>query len=519
MLNQPNRLYVSSDDAIDNNSNHSGHFEVRLDEPIYNVKKASLVSAEYTSSFYNIDRNSTFTFNEIYKKSNGEINGRIQFSVDDLTPDNYTATELATALTNKLNAGELVGKDTDPKLHSLNEELGYVGLPTPVNSGDYLATEDPTNTIFVMKKIIDSSDTENYYLADLLVLMDTSHLNADETGYAVVISESGGNYNVRCGGVLKYNSPNYLGSGDYFSIPLEGLNVRLTGVNVFVAVILPPNTNMRGWNVPDSPLIYQTNDASLTDEIISMFNGFEDFEKFDRQLNYNLTPVHNASLKEPVIILFTYPIYNYSYNAVGGATYLKSKFLVNYDENLKRFDIEPVKEPTITNVAGNSYTATDTIPFFKHIVSYGLTTKDPLLTSFLEIPVDNIDKSSINFIMGSRDRFLDFITYTDLLSNNANLRLPSIPRIVKYPYIFITADFIRDSYKTGKNQYDILHKLPIASNFGSLNFYNNNGSDNSIFCDCNKEYLQTLRFQLVDKDGFEVDLNGGELSLTIYFEY
>ena len=450
MLNQPNRLYVSSDDAIDNNSNHSGHFEVRLDEPIYNVKKASLVSAEYTSSFYNIDRNSTFTFNEIYKKSNGEINGRIQFSVDDLTPDNYTATELATALTNKLNAGELVGKDTDPKLHSLNEELGYVGLPTPVNSGDYLATEDPTNTIFVMKKIIDSSDTENYYLADLLVLMDTSHLNADETGYAVVISESGGNYNVRCGGVLKYNSPNYLGSGDYFSIPLEGLNVRLTGVNVFVAVILPPNTNMRGWNVPDSPLIYQTNDASLTDEIISMFNGFEDFEKFDRQLNYNLTPVHNASLKEPVIILFTYPIYNYSYNAVGGATYLKSKFLVNYDENLKRFDIEPVKEPTITNVAGNSYTATDTIPFFKHIVSYGLTTKDPLLTSFLEIPVDNIDKSSINFIMGSRDRFLDFITYTDLLSNNANLRLPSIPRVVKYPYIFITADFIRDSIKRVK---------------------------------------------------------------------
>ena len=172
MLNQPNRLYISSDDAIDNNSNHSGKFEVRLDEPIYNVKKASLVSAEYTSSFYNIDRNSTFTFNEIYKKSNGEINGRIQFSVDDLTPDNYTATELATALTNKLNAGELVGTDTDPKLHALNDELGYVGVPSPINSGDYLASLDPTNTIFVMKKIIDSSDTKNYFLADLLVLMD-----------------------------------------------------------------------------------------------------------------------------------------------------------------------------------------------------------------------------------------------------------------------------------------------------------------------------------------------------------
>jgi hypothetical protein len=276
---------------------------------------------------------------------------------------------------------------------------------------------------------------------------------------------------------------------------------------------------MRGWNSPSSSLIYQTTDASLTDEIISMFNPFSDFQKIDRTLNYNLAPVHNPALKEPVIILFTYPIYNYSYNAVGGATYLKAKFLVNYDANVKRFDVEPVKEPTITDVNGNPYSATNTIPFFRHIVSYGLATKDPLLTSFLEIPIDNINKSSINFIIGNRSRQIDFLTYTDLQTNNANLQMPSIPRIVKYPYIFITADFIRDSYKTGKNQYDILHKIPISSNFGSLNYYNNNGSDSSIFCSVNKEYLQTLRFQLVDKDGFEVDLNGGELSLTIYLEY
>ena len=97
--------------------------------------------------------------------------------------------------------------------------------------------------------------------------------------------------------------------------------------------------------------------------------------------------------------------------------------------------------------------------------------------------------------------------------------MPSIPNLVRFPYVFLTCDFVEDSFKSGKDKFNILQKLPLSNNFGDLTFFNNAGSDTNLRCRVSKDQLQTLRFKLLDKDNEEVNLNGGEVSFTLSFSY
>jgi len=516
VINKPNRVYISSSDSTGYSPNNS-RFDITFENPIYFPKSVSLVSAEYSNSFYNIEDTDKFIFYEVYQDTNGVVKGIIKFEIDGIISDHYNATEFATALTNKLNSVELVGVDTDPTLH---DDI-FFGFVSPSTFSNLFTTPDPTNETFVMKKIIDSTDT-NTYLHTKLTIGCRKNVNPQDlpnglNGYGYIFTESGGNYTFLGGGILNYNSVNYSSFYDQFVLDISSLKIYTTAVNVFVGVVLPNGGNILSWNSPVSTLNYSTIDVAIVDEVVQYFDGFSDVQSINQVLNATLTPT-NTLTKEPVMYLTSKPVYNYSYNAVGGATWLKSKLLVSYNTDTKRFSIEPERDSSLTNGSGVLITDNNTVPFFNPAVNYGRTTKVDNLSGYLEVKVENKDKTFINYSIGATSRQVNTISYSNKTSVSP-LVMPSIPNLIRFPYIFLTCDFVEDSFKSGKDKFNILQKLPLSNNFGDLTFFNNAGSEASLRCRVSKDQLQTLRFKLLDKDNEEVNLNGGEVSFTLSFTY
>lgn len=516
VINKPNRVYISSGDGNGYSPNNS-RFDISFENPIYFPKSVSLVSAEYSNSFYNILDTDKLIIYETYQDSTGVVKGIIQFEVGGITSDHYNATEFATALKNKLNGTELVGVDTNPLLH---DDISF-GFVSPSTTSNLFTIPDPTNDTFVMKKIIDSTDT-NTYLHTKISIGCRKNVNPQDlpdgfNGYGYIFTESGGNYTFLGGGVLNYNSVNYNSANDEFVLDISSLKIYTTAVNVFLGVVLPDSGNILSWNSPVSTLNYSTIDAAIVVEVVEYFDGFSDIQSINQVLSATLTPT-NSLTKEPVIYLDSKPVYNYSYNAVGGATWLKAKFDVVYNLNTKRFSIKPERDPALTNGSGVLITDDNTIPFFNPVVNYGKTTKVDNLLGYLEVKVENKDKTIINYSIGATSRQVNNISYTDKSVVSA-LIMPSIPNLIRFPYIFLTCDFVQDSFKSGKDKFNILQKLPLSNNFGDLTFFNNAGSEASLRCRVSKDQLQTLRFKVIDKDNVDVDLNGGEISFTLSFAY
>ena len=517
VVNQPNRVYISSADSTGYSPNNS-RFDVVFENPIYFPKSVSLVSAEYANSFYNIEDTDKFVFYEVYQDANGAIKGIIRFEVNGITNDHYNATEFATALTDKLNNSELVGVDTNPLLHP---DLSPFGLVSPSVTSNLYPNPDPTNATFVMKKIINSTDT-NTYLHTTITIECRKNVNPQDlpngnNGYGYLFTESGGAYTFLVGGILNYNSVNYSSAGDEFILDISKLNIYTSSVNVFLGVILPAGGNILSYESPQSTLRYESSDVAVIDPLIQFFDGFSDIQSINQVLVAPLSPTNNLN-KEPVIYLTSKPVYNYSYNAIGGATWLKAKFDVVYNTNTKRFSIKPERDPALTNGSGTLITDDNTVPFFNPDVNFGQNSKVDNLSGYLQVGVENKDKTFINFSIGATSRQVTTISYTDK-SSVSPLVMPSIPNLIRFPYIFLTCDFVEDSFKSGKDKFNILQKLPLSNNFGDLTFFNNAGSEASLRCRVSKDQLQTLRFKLLDKDNEEVNLNGGEVSFTLSFTY
>ena len=518
VINKPNRVYISSGDSTGYSPNNS-RFDISFENPIYFPKSVSLVSAEYANSFYNIEDTDKFVFYEVYQDGNGVIKGIIKFEISGIISDHYNATEFATALKNKLNGTELVGVDTNPLLHP---DLSPFGLVSPSLTSNLFTTPDPTNDTFVMKKIIDATDTNTYLHTTITIAcrknVTPQDLPDGNNGYGYLFTESGGNYTFLGGGILNYNNINYSGvGGDEFILDISSLNIYTSSINVFLGVVLPDGGNILSYNTPQSTLSFSTIDAGVVVPLVEFFDGFSDIQSINQVLNAPLSPTNNLT-KEPVMYLTSKPVYNYSYNANGGATWLKAKFDVVYDTNTKRFSIKPDRDPALTDGTGTLITDNSTVPFFNPAVNFGKTTKVDNLSGYLEVGVENKDKTFINFSIGATSRQVTKISYTDKSSVSA-LVMPSIPNLIRFPYIYLTCDFVEDSFKSGKDKFNILQKLPLSNNFGDLTFFNNAGSEASLRCRVSKDQLQTLRFKLLDKDNEEVDLNGGEVSFTLSFAY
>ena len=80
-------------------------------------------------------------------------------------------------------------------------------------------------------------------------------------------------------------------------------------------------------------------------------------------------------------------------------------------------------------------------------------------------------------------------------------------------------DFVNSSMKSGKNRTNILQKLPLTSEYGNLNYFNLSSTDSSVYSTINRDNIQSMKFVLSDNDNNIVNLNGGELSFTLAFQY
>ena len=145
-LNQPEKVYVSSDDKT-NDGDHSGNFSINLNDAIQDAQKVSILSAEYPSSFYNIQSTDTLHFDEVYIDTSGVEKKRINFSISGLAGDNYTASELKDALNLKLtystNGTILTGVDSNYKTYAASSDYTINGhvIPNTNTSRDTLGND------------------------------------------------------------------------------------------------------------------------------------------------------------------------------------------------------------------------------------------------------------------------------------------------------------------------------------------------------------------------------------------
>jgi hypothetical protein len=137
---------------------------------------------------------------------------------------------------------------------------------------------------------------------------------------------------------------------------------------------------------------------------------------------------------------------------------------------------------------------------------------------YLEIPTNNVNKDSLNYILGSRDDELTSIKFSDKLTLTTPIKMPSIPYLVRNAYVYLTCDFINDSYTSGTPpNRAILQKLPLSNQYGDINYYNFASSEYE--CVVNRQEIQTLRFRLLNREGEVLDFSGGEISFTLAFRY
>jgi hypothetical protein len=528
-LNQPEKVYISSDDITSNNQN-SGEFTVDLSDPIVDAKKVSILSCEYPSSFYNIESTDIFYFDEVYRDAlSGLEKKRMNYAVSGLVSDNYTALELKTALNAKLTystgVSPLVATEYDiTQIIDPSEQTDNGVLTAPFTS----TTRNATDSNMFVKHIRTSTDAGYFHSIsfDIDTTGATPDMAGDQTAYGFLIKKI--NNVLTTIFSMKLNKANSNVSGDKFVIPVASYKISSLG-EFYLAVILPPSTAAVGSvggqikakvNTRVLPsLVAKSIDAGQIDPLITLTNSF-DATLINQIQNtpFTLSTLTNApSAPEPVMSAISVPTYSYQYNGSATDHYLKAKIELTYDESKKRFTIKANKHIEFRDVLGN-LVGGDTFPFYKNITSLGRTTKINGIDSFLEIPNKRSDKQSINYKIGARDNSTSYIASQNTLTN-ISLTMPHIPKLVLYPYLFLCCDFVNSSMKSGRNRTNILQKLPLTSEYGNLNYFNLSSTDSSVYSTINRDNIQSMKFLLSDNDNNIVNLNGGELSFTLAFQY
>lgn len=528
--NQPNRVYFSSDDAKLNNE-HSGNFTVKLDDPIVGAKKCNLVSCEYPSSFYNILPTDTLHFDEVYRDNtsgNAEVK-RIRFSYKGLPEGNYTGSTLSTALSSALTYADtsstpLVGVDADFTKFISSDVVEKGNLSATADNHN---TVHPTNRLLYKKQVLSTTEALNKRLKSLHFLVEGSLIDDGDTNFGYVSEKDSSNNEKIVLMVELGNKNSSFWNGTKYVVDLLENNIDfvLDGTKSYsLGVILDAGNRLAGVTNGTNKG-HHTSDQSYIDPIINLrldsSNPFLDL-KIHHPLNYSgysSSDFSSNSTFEPLIYVETVRLYNYTYNNYHSTNhYTKAKLTVTYNDITKRFSIKPEKHPNYKDASGSTTTGNN-FPFFKTQYKFLHLTHYSTLDSFLEIPVVENDRKSLNFILGANENeSLSYVSSLDLTTNHA-LVFPHIPRLIRFPYVYLTCDFVNDSSKTGKNKSNILQKLPLSSEYGNVNFFNIASGDSLLYCDVSRDNIQTVGFSVIDKENNIVDLNGGEVSFTVNFEY
>jgi len=524
--NQPNRLYLTSDDAKFT-SDHAGDFTIRLDEPILGAKSCNVVSCEYPTSFYNVLTTDTFTFDEVYyttAPSNVEVK-RVRFTLTGLEEDNYTATELVTALNSKLTYSSgvtsLIGKDNEPFKLLTGDETNR-GLIT----ADGTTTYDASNyQVFIKFLHTESSRFLRFSKIHFDEISEQSgHTfthNSKRIKYGFLMEKIANKYKI----VFIADLDNFKQTDGTYEVDLQALklDVKLTTNAWYMGVILEDGLKIKKLISSSNTMNFKSVDYAQIEPIMSdLLNNPFIAHSTPVDLYSNFSPQHNNTLGEISMYAKTSHIYDYNYNYSSSLNYTKAKLVVAYNSTRKRFSIVPQKHSEFRDKNGNSVSG-NTFPFFHNIYAFGQTyfdtsSSDFPYETFLEIPIVDNDITSINYMMGARSSSVDFIK-TPFTGSNITLTMPHISRMIRYPYLYLLCDFVYDSSKSGNNQTNILQKLPLSSEYGNVNFFNITGSDSMLYCKVSRDNLQSLKFRLVDKANNEIDLNGGEVSFVLNFEY
>ena len=550
-LNQPNRVYISNLDG--GSRGQSGDFEVRLDNPIRDAKSVQVLSSEYPSSFYNVKSDDVLKFDEVYEL-NGVEQKRINFELTGIPDGSYTALTLVNALNAKLDGSvQLFGKDPNPEINSTLPNFRQGAI----QDGNLIVSPDFTNETFQMSKLISSTDSRRYRI-EKIYFYERNWVN-DTDAYAFLIeADDSNNYSV-LGSFHLYRhalesentNKHYSYLNFRFEIDIAHTPIDTTaGKNYFLGFLFEENSNALAYPTKVAPLqefggtenafVFRTDtDTTLITKLKTLINNSRNlipanhlvlprttildlhnrFFDTPEPITFAVNPTDQASTPQITAWFDAKFIFDYSYN--NAKNYSRSKLNFSYDTINKRFSVIPALNPLLTQSDNTTLdTTATTIPFyrppykFQIIGNYGFSN----WVGYLEIPTNNVDKDSLNYILGARDDELTSIKFTDKVNLSSPIRMPSIPYLVRNAYVYLTCDFINDSYTSGTPpNRSILQKLPLSNQYGDINYYNFASSEYE--CVVNRQEIQTLRFRLLNREGEVLDFSGGEISFTLAFRY
>jgi archaellum component FlaF (FlaF/FlaG flagellin family) len=510
---EPNRIYISSEDRLNPTTSTSSNFYINLENGIRNASQVSLLSCEYPSSFYNILPTDKITFDEVYyDEDNQIIIKRIRFSISGIEEGNYTANTLATAVNAKLTYNSnllspMIGLDQDWTV-LIPEDV----TPYGVVLSDGMTPVDNTNDQIFIKPLFDNTTINTPSRITELYYKITSAQLGNKIAYAFIIEGTKILLSVK----LSIDSTFYDSITDSFKINLVnlGYDVGITkNTIIYQGILIPAGVTMAA-DVSSNTFSNQNILTAAKEEILSAANTnpFVDIVQ-PSAANYTQTITDNSNI-HPLMDVLVCRKYDYNYNKTTEA-HLKAQLNVSYNAASKTYSIRPIKNDGFLDADENEV-VTETFPFYKNIYSFGGVTKSTGLESYLEIVVSS-NKASLNYILGARSSSNTTIKSTNI-SSNLSIYMPSVPNLIRFPYVYLVCNFVNDSYKSGTLIRSILQKLPFIGEYGSINYFSISANDSS-YCVVNREEVKYMQFRIVDNFGNEVDLNGSEISFTLNFVY
>jgi len=123
--------------------------------------------------------------------------------------------------------------------------------------------------------------------------------------------------------------------------------------------------------------------------------------------------------------------------------------------------------------------------------------------------------TTFTFTAGDNSAYerLGFWNASASYSNASPLTGDHMPTLQRTHNIFIVSDLSNTSY-SANNRTDIICRIPVTQNFGNTLNYQDTGN---VWLPIDASYISTMRFQVIDDIGYQVDTN--HVAIELAFQY
>jgi hypothetical protein len=522
-LNQPKKLFVSSDDA-DYADDDTSDFSVTLSQPIHNAQSVRLVSAVYPSSVYNVEDGDTLRVNESYYTSDGTKLSSVQF-VLSVPSGNYTGDTLATAITTA-SQSTLVGTDV---FNTSNHVRG-----SDQTGGTLNATAVDTTLLMLQLPAL----TTPQILKTLQFHAKARH--PDGVTFQVGLWKSSGGTNLTNVVVPQTVTSETDGnSANEHRVDLEAQGVELIETDTYWVGLYVTNYDAvsERWASKTG-----TAPAALNGRVykrkLDLANSATWYDSVAESGGATDSTIVSGTTAVPTLFITTKDDIGFNYND-GTANDRYCKLNCTFDSGTKRFSFEP--QQTAVGTFAQLANSSEHVGFLKKRHPSNLLYKTGTVAyGYLEVPTittaaKSLDRDSLNYRIGaalntpsgySLASLGGFSGKTSaqiaaLTTAQRTLTMRHIARLIKDSFVYLLAPGLVNDSMTSQNgiiNRTVLARLPLTGDYGAINIFHTVQGGTGDSKVTRLDDFQTLHFRLVSHEGQSVRL-GGSISLELCFQY